>query len=290
MEGRALSWFQWLDSHDPFTDWRDLKAAIIHWFSCAKDGDPMEWLMALRHDSSVTEFRDQFEALAASIMGLHNLPFLGLVPQGIDGSHRITSIAEAVITLGKDLSVNERAYPLLGFSGNSLQFNQGKEQGPSQKARAEEEDEGDEELVVDEEPTTEEIEGVAGLSLNSLMGITSSNTMKLMGTLGDREVVVLVDSGASHNFLSQKVMREMQIPLTATGDYGIQVGNSACFRQHGMCKGVDLRIQGYRVTEDFVPFELGCTEVVLGVSWLRMLGEVSVNWQKFMTKFKTEEG
>lgn len=70
----------------------------------------------------------------------------------------------------------------------------------------------------------------------------------------------------------------MQIPLTDMGGYSIQVGNGACFRQQEACNGEELRIQGYKDAADFVPFELGCAEVVLGVSWLQTLGEVRADW------------
>ena len=39
-------------------------------------------------------------------------------------------------------------------------------------------------------------------SLNSLMGFTSSHTMKVKGLLGAQEVVILIDSGVSHSFIS----------------------------------------------------------------------------------------
>lgn len=52
-----------------------------------------------------------------------------------------------------------------------------------------------------------------------------------------------------------------------------------------MCKGVELWIQGFRVVEDFFPFELGCAHVVLGVTWLQMLGEIRADWLKYTLKF-----
>lgn len=61
--------------------------------------------------------------------------------------------------------------------------------------------EDDEDAKETEEALAEEIEGMAGLSLNSLMGIASFDTMKLKETLGNREVLILIDSGALHNFL-----------------------------------------------------------------------------------------
>lgn len=36
--------------------------------------------------------------------------------------------------------------------------------------------------------------------------------MKLQGTLNGRKVLLLVDSGSSHNFISEEVVEELQLP------------------------------------------------------------------------------
>lgn len=54
---------------------------------------------------------------------------------------------------------------------------------------------------------------VAEVSANSVVGITSPRTMKLRGEIQDREVVVLIHSGAAHNFISSKLIAELQLPL-----------------------------------------------------------------------------
>lgn len=47
------------------------------------------------------------------------------------------------------------------------------------------------------------------LSLRSIVGITTPKTMKLKGTLGGRDVIVLIDSGANHNFLSITIVEQL---------------------------------------------------------------------------------
>ena len=41
------------------------------------------------------------------------------------------------------------------------------------------------------------------LSKKSLLGLTSNKSLKLWGAIGARKVVILVDSGASTNFISK---------------------------------------------------------------------------------------
>ena len=44
------------------------------------------------------------------------------------------------------------------------------------------------------------------LSLNSVVGLTSPGTMKVRGKLNGVDVVVLIDCGATHNFIADKLV------------------------------------------------------------------------------------
>ncbi|RVW80821.1 hypothetical protein CK203_047804 [Vitis vinifera] len=72
-----------------------------------------------------------------------------------------------------------------------------------------------------EEPSLIELKDVVELSLNSVVGLTTSGTMKIKGTIGSKE--------------------------------------------------------GLTIVEDFLPLELGNTDVILGMPWLGTLGDVKVN-------------
>lgn len=75
----------------------------------------------------------------------------------------------------------------------------------------------------------QDIEGMLNqsleLSLNSMVGLDSSNTMKLKGLIGSREVVVLLDSGASHSFISLEVVRDLRMPVVGSKKFSAVVGD-----------------------------------------------------------------
>lgn len=39
------------------------------------------------------------------------------------------------------------------------------------------------------------------------------------------------------------------------------------------------------VEDDFLPLELGSSDIILGMQWLRKLGEMKVNWQTLTMTF-----
>lgn len=59
-----------------------------------------------------------------------------------------------------------------------------------------------------------------------------------------------------------------------------------CVRAKEICRGIILELQGLTVVEDFLPLELGGTDVVLGTQWLCTLGNMEVNWKLLTMHFQ----
>ena len=121
---------------------------------------------------------------------------------------------------------------------------------------------------------------MAELSLNSLVGLTTSGTMKLKRALGRHDVVVLIDYGATHNFISLDSIHQLGIPLTETTGFGVETGTRESVQGKGICKDVVLTIQVLTIVETFLPIELGSTDMVLGMQWLGRVGQMEVDWHK----------
>ncbi|XP_057444914.1 uncharacterized protein LOC130737168 [Lotus japonicus] len=107
-------------------------------------------------------------------------------------------------------------------------------------------DEEEEEEVFEEAEDGEFVlEGkVLQLSLNSKEGLTSNRSFKVKGKIGEREILILVDCGATSNFISQELVAELEIPVVATSEYVVEVGNGARERNSGVCKNLKLEVQG----------------------------------------------
>lgn len=154
------------------------------------------------------------------------------------------------------------------------------------------EDKDEEELS--EEEGSEEQNGTPEqelhvLSLNSMVGITSKKTMKMKGMIGKREVIVLIDSGATCNFIAKQLVEEMKLAVTETVGFGVAVGNGEVIAGSGKCEGIEVEIQGVKIKEEFLKFELGTIDLVLGYSWLAKLGETRINWGLHILRFQVEE-
>ncbi|CAA7053502.1 unnamed protein product [Microthlaspi erraticum] len=136
-------------------------------------------------------------------------------------------------------------------------------------------EDGSEELLTcdwEEDPALEMME-IAELSLNSIAGISSPHTIKLIGTIEGEPVVVMIDSGTSHNFVSESMLGRLGLVPETIGGYGVRTGGGITVKGKGVCRNVKLEMQGCRVITSLLPLSLGTADVILGCQWLETLGD-----------------
>lgn len=78
------------------------------------------------------------------------------------------------------------------------------------------------------------------LSLNSVVGLTAPRTMKLKELIKGVEVVILIDSGVSHNFSSMEFVKKLGLGLYAIGGCGVVMGTGLTVKGEGVCRRVAL--------------------------------------------------
>lgn len=103
-----------------------------------------------------------------------------------------------------------------------------------------------------EEPILELENKNLQLYLKSKEGLTSRKYFKIKGTIGEREMLILIESGAKSNFISQLIMVELQLPVIKTPKYTVEMGNGKKEKNKGMCKAVQIEMQGVRIEQDFL--------------------------------------
>lgn len=93
---------------------------------------------------------------------------------------------------------------------------------------------------------------------------TAEKSMKIMGKIGDRDVVILIDSGATSNFISPGLVRELGLSITSSRGFEVGVGGGEIKQGKEKCSGITVAVQGVEITDDFLLFELGAIDMILG--------------------------
>ncbi|XP_052202680.1 uncharacterized protein LOC127808263 [Diospyros lotus] len=127
---------------------------------------------------------------------------------------------------------------------------------------------------------------VIELSMNSVVGLTTPQTMKLQGDIEGQPVVVLIDGGATHNFIAAELVQRLRLPRIETTECGVIMGTGMAVQGADICKGVKLHLQNLQIVENFLPLELGSFDVILGMKWLAAMGKMRVDWKALTMKFQ----
>ena len=118
----------------------------------------------------------------------------------------------------------------------------------------------------------EEGQAIVELSMNSVVGLDNLGTMEVKGTIRGREIVVLIDCGATHNFVSERLVKELQLETKETSNYGVILGFGTAIKGKGICGAVELMLGDWKVIDEFLPLELGGVDAILNMQWLYSLG------------------
>jgi hypothetical protein len=126
----------------------------------------------------------------------------------------------------------------------------------------------------------------AQLSLHAMSGSISQNTFRILGTIAEKQVTILVDSGSTQNFIQDRVAKFLGLPVTpATHPFKVMVGNGSTLECTTQCANINFTIQGNNFVSDFFILPLGGAEVVLGVPWLVSLGPILMDYTTLLMRF-----
>ena len=98
--------------------------------------------------------------------------------------------------------------------------------------------------------------------------------MKLEGYLQEVPILLLIDSEASHNYLTKELVILLDLPISETKQYVISLWDGSKRTSQGMCEGLVIKVGKNSLRLDAYILDLGGIDVILGVEWLETLGLV----------------
>lgn len=105
----------------------------------------------------------------------------------------------------------------------------------------------------------------------------SAKTMRLIGSINEISLLILVDSGASPNFIAPSVVSTLNLQIDESQKLGVRLGDGHRVWTKGKCGSLSLKLGGDDFTVDAYVLELGETDFILGMTWLETLGIVSMD-------------
>ncbi|KAF5480102.1 hypothetical protein F2P56_000872 [Juglans regia] len=127
------------------------------------------------------------------------------------------------------------------------------------------------------------------ISLHAIIGSMNPKTMRVKGKIGNQWVVILIDSGSTHNFLDPAVLSRVHIPLVDEDKIRVKVANGEMVNSEGKVKGVNVSVQGSCFLVDMYVLVLTGCDMVLGVHWLQGLGPILWNFKELTMQFTVQQ-
>ncbi|XP_068666354.1 uncharacterized protein [Aristolochia californica] len=135
----------------------------------------------------------------------------------------------------------------------------------------------DMEEIVEEEPPE--------ISLHAITRQKPPKTMQVRAQVLDQELVGLVDSGSSHNFLSLTVAQQLQLQILPHPTATVSVANGEKVPSYWINKAVNFSIGSSLFRAEFFIIPLAGFDMVLGIKWLQTLGPIMWDFSALTMSF-----
>jgi hypothetical protein len=111
---------------------------------------------------------------------------------------------------------------------------------------------------------------------------------KLIGYIKHMKVIILVDSGSTHNFIHHRIAQETNCYIRVINNFQIIIANGGSMKCGGRCENIRVRIGNYHLKSHMFAIDMGDCDIVLGVEWLRTLGPILMDFKELTMKFQHE--
>jgi hypothetical protein len=126
------------------------------------------------------------------------------------------------------------------------------------------------------------------ISLNDLTGFSAPQTLKLISYIKHRKVIILVDSGSTHNFIHRRIAQETHFYIHVVNNFQIMIANGGSMKCGGSCENVCLQICDYHMKSHMFAIDMGGCDIVSGADWLRTLGPILMDFKDLTMQFDQE--
>jgi hypothetical protein len=126
------------------------------------------------------------------------------------------------------------------------------------------------------------------ISLNAFTSFFAPQTLKLIDYIKHRKVIIVVDSGNTHNFIHCRIAQEIHCYIHPINNFQIMIANGGSMKCGGRCENFHLQIGDYHLKSHMFAINMGGCDIVLGADWLRTLGSILMDFKDLTMQFDQE--
>jgi hypothetical protein len=126
------------------------------------------------------------------------------------------------------------------------------------------------------------------LSLNAISGTEEGEAMKLRALVQNKVMLMLVDSGSSHTFVSSAFVSRLGLKTVPTSPKIVKVANGDTLVTDQFIPQMEWWIQGHSFHTDMLFLDMGVYDCILGFNWLKSISPVMHDWEARTMEFSAK--
>ncbi|KAJ8749838.1 hypothetical protein K2173_013241 [Erythroxylum novogranatense] len=293
LEGEANQWWQWLrrayQEEEKEVTWEIFVEELWSRFGPTDCEDFDESLSKIRQIGSLRDYQREFERLGNRVRGWTQRALVGtfmggLKPEIVDGIRMFKpkSLKEAIsLARMKDEQLLRQKKAIRPYSLSSTSSpTKNKATTPMKR-------------LTWDEMQKRRAQGrmmMLRMSMNQkshyMPSQDTTRTMRISAKVGSSELIVLIDSDSTHNFINEKIAGFLKLPVAQTKPFNVKVANGGHLRCNEKFENVPILLQGIPFTVTLYSLPIMGFDMVLGIHWLEQLGTVNCNWKQLTMDFQ----
>jgi len=126
------------------------------------------------------------------------------------------------------------------------------------------------------------------LSLNAITTKDNISCLKFRARVQDKVMLILLDSGSSHSFVSKQFADMTNIPLTKIPPKRVKLANGETITTASMAANMKWYCQGHTMTSNMIVLDMQPYDAILGYDWLEAHPQMAFDWDQKTMTFKEE--
>jgi hypothetical protein len=118
-----------------------------------------------------------------------------------------------------------------------------------------------------------------------VMGIQGRKTIRLLGRIDKKQILILVDSGSSATFISSKAVEQLGYSTQAAPEVKVTVASGSQMTSNQQVQEVTWWTQGNTFSASTRVLELPHYDLILGMDWLERFSPMWVHWRRKKLRF-----
>jgi hypothetical protein len=123
------------------------------------------------------------------------------------------------------------------------------------------------------------------LSLNAITSTDHTTCIKLNTKVQDKVILILVDSGSSHSFISSQFVALAKIPTVPVPPRKVKLANGEYIVTNKKVQGLSWYCQGHTLSTDMIVLDMHPYDAILGCDWLQQNSPMQCDWEKKTLEF-----